>query len=322
MSPKNPIQKQHVLVIIRNLKISIKQKHWQEVQQLLEQMHLEAPLSIETLGLEFEYFIRSEQYETAKLKEKQLISLFPTSSKLFFLRGLLSYKLKDYTSAIVHFQESHYIHPHWSSARWLGKAFTQSSQFNEAQSVLLPLCQSHPVCHLDLAWLHERQNQQQDAQKHLQTYLTINPKDNYANSTLNRLRARQLAPGEMLEQVKVLEELGEKIPEKLQALHLENLLKTAQLTAARKLVETQKKQMSDKIKVELAWVAYQYKSYDLAFTLFFETLEHHANNYKLLRALENAAVQVAQLDKLQEKYLELAPTIKTFYGRIKKLPQQ
>ncbi len=123
----------------------------------------------------------------------------------------------------------------------------------------------------------------------------------------------------MLEQVKVLEELGEKIPEKLQALHLENLLKTAQLTAARQLVETQKKQMSDKTKVELAWVAYQYKSYDLAFTLFFETLESHTHNYKLLCALEHAA---AQIDKLQEKYLELAPRIKTFYGRIKKLPQQ
>jgi len=322
MSQKNPIKKQHVLVIIRNLKIAIKQKHWQEAQQLLEQMYLEAPLAIETLGLEFEYFIRTQQYETAKLKEKQLINLFPASSRLFFLRGLLAYQLKDYATAISHFQESHHIHPHWNSARWLGKALTQCGQFNEAKSILLPLCQSYPICHLDLAWLYERQNEQPAAQKHLQAYLTINPNDEYASSTLNRLRAQQLTPGEMLEQVKVLEELGEKIPEKLQPLYLENLLKTAKFTEARKLVETQKTQISDKIKVELAWVAYQYKSYDLAFTLFFETLESHTNNYKLLRALEHAATQVAQLKKLQEKYLALAPNIKTFYGRIKKLSQR
>ncbi|VAW84082.1 hypothetical protein MNBD_GAMMA16-716 [hydrothermal vent metagenome] len=302
-----------------NIKQLIHQKNWPATLDGLAKLKQLAPLALETRGLELEYLVAAEQRLDAKNLAKQLIQLFPASSRIHYLAGLLAYREKDYRAALPAFEESFRLHPNWRTERYIGKTSTQSGNFELAEMKLLPLATKHPVCLLDLAWLYERQQQYSRAQQNIEQYLKYKPEDDYATLQLQRLQAQVLSVDQITEEVETLTDFGEDIPIGLLAEYLRNQLELGKGHALRQWLQPRLEHIDKKDSVKLAWIGYQLKTYDLAYVLFLKDFAGQYNNVKYRSALELSAQRSGQVENLMTLYEQYCELDNRFYGRLAKL---
>ncbi|MFV2055465.1 MAG: tetratricopeptide repeat protein [Thiohalomonadales bacterium] len=302
-----------------NIKQWILQKDWSATQDGLAQLKQLAPLAVETRGLELEYLLMVERRAEAKDLAKQLLHLFPGSSRIQYLGGLLAYREKDYKAALLAFEESHRLYPHWRTERYIGKTCTQSGNFELAETRLVHLSEKYPVCLLDLAWLYERKQQFSRAQESVQQYLKCHPDDNYASQQLQRLQAHVLTPEQIKEEVETLTDFGEPIPIGLLAEYIRSLLGAGSGNILREWLQPRIEEIEAKDCVHLAWICYEFHSYDLAYSLFLKDFARQYNNVKYRAVLELSADRSGQIEDLLTVYERYSETDKRFYGRVLKL---
>ena len=302
-----------------NIKQLIYQRDWPSALDGLAKLKQLAPLELETRGLELEYLVAAEQQQDAQNLAKQLIQLFPASSRVHYLSGLLAYREKDYRAALLAFEESSRLYPHWRTERYIGKTSTQSGNFELAEMKLLPLAAKHPVCLLDLAWLYERQQQYSYAQQSIEEYLKYKPEDEYAILQLQRLQAQVLSVDQVAEEVETLTDFGENIPIGLLAKYLRNQLELGNGNLLRQWLPPRLEHIEKKDSVKLAWICYQLNTYDLAYTLFLKDFAGQYNNVKYRSALELSAERSGQIENLTTVYEQYCELDNRFYGRLAKL---
>jgi len=242
--------------------------------------------------------VAAEQRRDAQILAKQLIQLFPASSRIHYLAGLLAYREKDYRAALPAFEESFRLYPHWRTERYIGKTSTQSGNFELAEMKLLPLAAKHPVCLLDLAWLYERKQQYSCAQQNIEKYLKYKPEDEYATLQLQRLQAQVLSADQITEEVDTLTDFGEDIPIGLLAEYLRNQLELGKGHSLRQWLQPRLENIDKKDSVKLAWICYQLNTYDLAYVLFLKDFAGQYNNVKYRSALELSAQRSGQIENL------------------------
>src|SRR5438045_2832390 len=198
----------------------------QDAEDILSRLKLEDPLSPETRGFELELYLNSNRLPEAHALARQLCRLFPQSARILFVAGKVAYRLKDYAEAETHFRESHRIYPSWRTQYWLGKALTQSGQFEEAESLLLSAREQTANALLDLAWLYERRNDPAAALKAYDEFLSIDPSHTFATEQRLRLKARMIEPESLIEELGALAQLGEEVPVALLPEYVEKLFQT------------------------------------------------------------------------------------------------
>ncbi len=306
----------------RNIKRWIHQKNWIAAQDALAELKRLDPLDLQTRGLELEYSVGREQYQDAEILAHQLIQLFPTSSRIHYLAGLVAYRQKKYTKAKTDFKESNELYPHWHTERYIGKTCTQSGQFEEAESQLLPLMHNHPVCLLDLAWLYERKQQYARAQAMLEQYLIYNPYDPFAEQQKQRLQTHTLSPEQIKEEVESLDDFGESIPIDLLIEYVRKELSQGKGRKIRDMLTPRIKKYEPKEAVQLGWACYQLKAYELAYGLMAHGFENQHDNYKYCKALEVSAERSGRLDEIISLYSQFVETDSRFYGRVVRLKKK
>jgi tetratricopeptide (TPR) repeat protein len=293
-----------------------------EAEDILARLKKEDPLSQTTRGLELEFYLNSNRFREAEALSEQLCRLFPDSARIAFLTGKLAYRQKNYEKAETYFRESLRLFPHWQSRHWLGKTLTQTGVFKEAESLLLSVLESHRHALLDLAWLHERRNDLDAALKAYDDFLEDNPGNSYASEQQVRLRAKKLAPEDLISEVSSLTEMDEAVPAALIPEFIQKLFDTVQSPRAREEVIARMNGLDAKTAVQVAWVCYRAHAYDLACTLFLSHLCSNQSNFKYLNALESAAGKCNRLPELLEAYRALVPGSRHFYGRWKSLTRR
>ncbi|CAM2008455.1 tetratricopeptide repeat protein [Acanthopleuribacter pedis] len=290
-----------------------------EAQELIVKLKDEDSLALETRGLELELAIKSGNLRDAGILATQLVQLFPASSRIQFLTGRLEYQRKRYGKAEQHFTESHHIFPSKHTQHWLGKTLTQAGKLDEALAILEPLAHEENRGWSDLAWLYERRGQWDKALAAYEKVLAKNPEDAYAKNQIVRLRAKTLAPQDLIEECNDLIELGEPLPDHLLPDYLTALFKTGHGDRARAVIETNQTGWDTRLTLKVAWLCYTSQVFDQAYPLFLRCLPSNLNNFKLLNALEKAATKTNRRNLLIEQYKNLADQEKSLYGRIKKL---
>ncbi len=288
----------------------------------MAQLKLLDPLNLQTRGLELEYLTGREQYQDAQLLAQQLIQLFPSSSRIHYLSGLVAYKQKKYTKAQADFEESHMLYPHWHIERYMGKTCTQSGLFEKAESHLLPLTIEHPICFLDLAWLYERKKQYARAQAMVEQFLHHKPHDPFAEQQKQRLQAYALSPEQVQEEVESLDDFGEQIPIALLTEYLRKQVKRGEGSKVREMLIPRIEKFEPKEAVQLGWACYQLKTYELAFELMKRGFDSQYANFKYLAALETSAERSGRLDEIISLYEQFIETDKRFFGRIARLKKR
>lgn len=311
--------KQVIKVLRRNLMQSLKNHRFDEAKDLLEHLKDEEPLSLETRGLELEFFITSQQWTNARPLANQLSQLFPQSARIHYLAGRVFYQAKDYLEAFRCFSESNVLHTHWRTRRWLGKTQTQRGEFVDAEAILIALQPIYTAINLDLAWLYERMNQPERALKHVETFLLYYPDQDFATQQRLRLRAMTLEPELLSKDVEALLELDEEVPPEMLPTYLQHLLASGQGQSARKFVTTYRQTFDQPTAASLAWICHRLQAYDLAMCLFLDGLPARVRDVKYLSALESAARHCNRVDELIPRYELCANEDKRFYGRIKSL---
>ena len=308
-----------VKVLQHNIKHALRRGELNQAAQILDRLKEEAPLSVITRGLELELMLKEGRLEQARPLAEQLLELFPDSGRVLYLAGQLAYRLKDYSQAEKCFRESLHVFPHWLTRRWLGKTLSQTGQFEEAEALLLEEVDGHPQCRLDLAWLYERRNEYERALSMLDHYLKDFPDDTFAEAQCLRLRARILAPEELIDEVETLHELGEEISPELMPEYVETLLATGQGGKVRLFIRDNIDNFELKLAARLAWVCHKLQAYDVALELFLKAFPDNLGNFKYLSALESAAAHCGRVEELVRVYETHAPEAKNLYGRIKRL---
>jgi tetratricopeptide (TPR) repeat protein len=306
-------------VLRRNLWQALHSGAYDEAEGILARLKDEDPLSIETRGLELEYLLRRGRLEEAEALAGQLLELHPGSARLHYLAGQLAYRCKDYARAQRHFRESLHLHPHWRTRRLLAKTLTQAGGLDEAEAVLLSLLPQRPECLLDLAWLYERRGDEGRALKTLEDHLERRPQDAFARSQRLRLRARLMEPGELLDEVDTLLELGEEVPAEVLPVWLEALLRTGQGGRAREFLRQRRSALDARAAASMGWACYRLQAYDLAFELFLASFPGNRGGAKFLCAMESAAARSGNVATLIDFYKAHAEHDKKLYGRIKTL---
>jgi tetratricopeptide (TPR) repeat protein len=293
-----------------------------EAEAILARLKKEDPLSAATRGFELEFYLESGRLAEADALAAQLMQLFPDSARILFLAGRLAYRRKRYEEAEPRFRESQRLYPHWKTQQWLGKTLTQSGKFEESESLLLLTLERNRYALLDLAWLYERRNDLQAALKAYDDFLAENPDNGYASEQRTRLRAKIMEPEDLINEMSVLEDLGEEIPAALFPEFIQKSFETGQTPRAREAVAARMRAMDARTGVRVAWICYQAKAFDLACTLFLAHLGANKTNYKYLRALESAADKCNRLQDVVAAYETYLPETTSFYGRWQSLSRR
>lgn len=303
----------------RNIRQWLHQNNLAAAEDGLAELKQLDPLDIQTRGLELEYQLTAGHYQDAENLANQLIQLFPASSRIHYLAGLVAYRQKKYSSAQPAFEESFRLYPHWRTERYIGKSCTQSGDFDRAESHLLHLSADHALCLLDLAWLYERKQQYSRAQTMLEQYLQYKPEDAFAKQQQQRLHAHVLSPEQIQDEVETLSDFDEAIPIGLLCEYIRSQLAQGKGKNIRQWLSARIENITSKDALQLAWVCYQLKAYDLAYTLFTRDFEKQYDNFKYRTALELSAQRSGQLDELSDLYEQYIEADKRFYGRLKRL---
>ncbi len=286
-------QRSLIAVLQRNLRGLLRGGDLKEAARVLERLEQEAPLALETRALGLEFLLQSRRHTEAAALAQQLTGQFPASSRIQYLAGIAAYRRRDYKGAVERFGESQRLHPHWKHRRWLGKA-----------------------------WNCERRGDIARALELLEQHHARFPDERFTLARIRRLKARELSPEEIQEEVDLMQELGEAPDPELIPVYLKALLETGQGARARDYVREQSAGWSLDEARQCAWVCHHHQAFDLACELFLELFRHERDNYKYLNALEKAAQCAGQVDRLCGLYEEIAPQDKRFFGRLRKLRDQ
>ncbi|MCI0654331.1 MAG: hypothetical protein L0Y38_02420 [Methylococcaceae bacterium] len=308
-----------IRVLRRNLKQSLRNRHLHEAENLIDQLKMEDPLSLETRGLELEFLIAKERWREARTLAEQLHRLHPGSARIHFLCGRLKYRHKEYEKALHFFEESNRLHPHWITQRWMGKTCTQLGKFEHAEALLLSLVDAHIAVNLDLAWLYERSDQALRALAHVRCYLENRPDDPFAKDQEIRLKAQTVQPETLSGDIELLIELDEEIPLGMLPAYLSFLLESGQTPSARDFLLKYRSRLDTNTTTSLAWVCYKLQAYDLAMDLFIQGFPEKIRDVKYLSALESAARHCNRIAELIRQYENSAGEERRLYGRIKRL---
>lgn len=312
-----------ILSVLRhNMRQALAHKRLRDAEDILVQLKKEDPLSRETRGFELELYIVSDRLAEADALARQLCNLFPDSGRVFFLSGKLAYRQKRYEQAEGCFRESDRIYPNQGTRYWLGRTLTQAGRFDEAESLLLAARQHNPRALLDLAWLYERKNDSEAALQFYDQYLKIRPGDGYAAGQRVRLKARMLEPEALIEEVTALRDLGEAVAPALQAEYVQKLFESGRAPRAREEVMARMGTWDTKTAVQVAWICYEAKAYDLACSLFLAHLPSHLANRKYLVALESAAAKSNRIPQVLEAYHPHLKNAQHLYGRSRSLSRR
>ncbi len=305
--------------LIRNIRKSIRLGNWQRVHDNLIELKQRDPLSVVTRGLELEHLMGSNQLADADRLAQQLIELFPHSSRILYLCGRLKYSLKKYKLALPFFKESHALHSNWMTEQNIGKTLTQLGEFDQAEPILLKLCDNHPQCLFDLAWLYERKENRVDALRTIKRFLQLIPNHTIAKEQLQRLQAQNLSSDQIIEEVDSLMGFHESIPIGLLNEYFTIQCNRGNLPIVRQWVVANSSQLSKSDAISLAWTCYHLKVYDLAFSLFLIDFagQHSSDNYR--NSLQLSAHCCGELPQLISIYQQYTDVEKKFFGRIKKL---
>lgn len=314
-----PIKTDVIRVLQRNLKQSLRSRQIDEARNLIDRLKTEDPLSLETRGLELEVLIADEDWVHAQTLAKQLQRMYPDSARIQFLSGRIEYRHKRYDQALQFFEQSHRLHPHWTTRRWIGKTYTQQSKFDQAEAILLGVLDHRFAVNLDLAWLYERWQQPSRALLHVQSYLEKHPQEAFAKQQEVRLKAQILEPQTLCQDVQVLLDLDEELPHAMLPVYLNYLLESGQTQAARDFLARYQANSDPSTCASLAWVCYKLQAHDLALDLFIRGLPEKFRDVKYLCAMEAAARHLNREAELIPYYEVEALHEKRLYGRIKKL---
>ncbi len=305
-----------------NMREALVQNRLRDAEDILVRLKKEDPLSRETRGFELELYINSDRLAEADALARQLCNLFPDSGRVFFLAGKLAYRQKRYEEAEGYFRESDRIYPNQGTRYWLGKTLTQTGRFDQAESLLLSAREHNPRALLDLAWLYERRNDPEAALQFYDQYLKIRPGDAYAVGQRVRLKAKMLDPEALIEEVTALRDLGEVVPPALQAEYVQKLFESGQAPRAREEVTARMGTWDAKTAVQVAWICYKAKAYDLACSLFLAHLRANLANRKYLVALESAATRCNRIPQVLEAYHPHLNDAPHLYGRSRSLSRR
>ncbi len=309
-----------ILMALRNnMRQALSRGELSDATDILARLKAEDPLSLETRGLELEFYLRSDRQAEAEALAKQLTNLYPGSARMFFLAGRVAYRQKRYREAESDFRESHRLYPHWRTQHWLGKTLTQSGAFEEAEPLLQVARQHQPRALLDLAWLYERKNDLAAALEACESFLKENPADSFASEQRVRLKARMLESEALIQEADSLSALGEGVSESLLPELVERLFQTGQGARARETVLAKLETLDAKLAARIAWVCYRARAYDLACALFLPHVADNLTNFKFLCALESAARKSNRLPQVLETYQTLSPRAPHLHGRLRLL---
>ena len=309
----------YATVLRRNLSGALGRGDCAASAELLEKLREEAPLAIETRGLQLEHLVRCGSAADGRRLSRQLLELYPASPRVLFWSGRAAYRDQAYHEAEELFRESGRIARYWGSERWLGKTLTQAGAFDEAQALLVRLARDHPSCLTDLAWLHERKGDCDRALRCIEDYLAEHPENEYAQQQRLRLKARTMETHELLCEVEELDGLGEDIPQELLPEYVDRLLRSGQGERARELVQKELPRLTQRTLRDLAWTVHRLQLYDLSLELFLEVLPGQCTNLKLLAALEKAARSCQRVGEVIAAYECNAPEAGNLYGRMVRL---
>ncbi len=305
-----------------NMREALAKNRLRDAEDILVRLKNEDPLSRETRGFELELYINSDRLAEADALARQLRILFPDSGRIFFLAGKLAYRQKRYEEAEGYLRESDRIYPNQGTRYWLGRTLTQTGRFDEAESLLLAARENNPRALLDLAWLYERKNDPEASLQFYDQYLKIRPEDAFAVGQRVRLRARMLEPEALIEEVTALKDLGEAVAPALQAEYVQKLFESGRAPRAREEVMARMGTWDTKTAVQVAWICYKAKAYDLACSLFLTHLPSNLTNRKYLVALESAAVKCNRIPQVLEAYHPHLQNALHLYGRSRSLSRR
>jgi tetratricopeptide (TPR) repeat protein len=303
-------------VLRRNLAGALSRGDLRQAKLLLERLQEEDALSVETRGMELEYLIRSRRLQEAQVLGDQLRQWFPASPRIQFLAGQVAYQSRDYRAAAERYRESFRIRPHWRSSLALAKTLTQLGEFDEAARILESLLPDHPECHRDLAWLHERRGDIQRALDAIGAYLNARPDDQWAKTQQVRLRARVMAPEELVSEAREMMEFGEELTESVMPEYMEALFRTGRPDEVRQYIAQHRSSMSPQVVARAGWTCYRYQAYDLAWELFLASFDGSCANVKFLTAIEFAAIRCGRVAELIRLYESRALQNRRLYGRL------
>ena len=306
-------------VLQRNLRDLLRAGELSRAAEVLTRLEEVAPLALETRAFSLELLLRGRSYQEAAALAMQLVELFSASAHVQYRAGIAAYRLRNYSLAAERLRESRRLHPHWKFSRWLGKTLTQLGELERAEGLLAELVESHPVCLTDLAWVHERRGDPARALELLEAHRKRFPDDAFVAARIKRLRTRGLSPEEILQEMALLEELGEEAPPELESAFVRSLLAPGQGKRARELVRERRRTWSREQIREVAWDSYRLQAFDLACELLLQLFPGERSNFKYMNTLERTAQLCGRLDTLVERYESAAESDRTLYGRLKKL---
>lgn len=313
---------QTVLVLRRNLARALRAGELGEAGSILARLKRDDPLAVETRGSELELLLRSSRLDEAQKLSKQLVQLFPSSARVVFLAGQVAARHRDHDRARALFEESLRLAPHWRIRRWLGRTLTHLGNFEEAEPVLLSARDENPSACRDLAWLYERRDLPERAVEELETYLKHFPRDQFAATQLERLRAHQLDEQGLIDEVETLAELGEDVSPEVLAVYIERLVDRGELGRVRGLIADQLSTFTDPVLTRIAWTCHRAHVPDLAYELFVHTFDRNCTSVKFLNALEFDALRAGRAEALIELYRGRAGDDPRYWGRARKLERR
>lgn len=305
-------------VLRRNAAQALADGRLAEAEDLVQRLEDEDPMSVTTRGLRLELLLRLGRLDEAEPLARQLLDLFPGSARVHWLAARLYGERRDWAAAERHARESDALHTHWRSRHLLGQALVQLGRFDEGEAVLRSLLPERVVVHRDLAWLFERRGQHARAVRELEHLLAAYPQDERAQAQKLRLEARLLAPGELVEEVEGMLELGEDVAPELVPEYVRTLLETGASARARAFVAAHAAAWPPLVASRCAWQAYRLQAWDLACELFVRALPVR-RDAKTLTALEAAARRSARVEMLIAAYEALAARDPKLYGRVRRL---
>ncbi len=306
----------------RNAFRALREGRLDDAAEAVEALRAEDPMSLQTRGLELELLLREGKVEEASALAEQLCVLFPRSSRVQYLAGRAAYKERDYARAERCFSESDALHPHWKARRWLGKTLSQGRRLGEAEAILREISRDHPVCHRDLAWVHERRGEIEQALAALDACAEAFGQDESLRTSRERLAARRLGASELIDEVETLEALGEELGDELVPEVFAALLSRAEEPKARELALSRLDRLHPSKVVSMGWAARDNLAWDLATDLFLHAFSHIRANMKMLACLEKCARSSARLAEVVEAYEEHAPAQPSLYGRARNLRRE
>jgi tetratricopeptide (TPR) repeat protein len=289
---------------------------------ILERLEAKDPLSAETRGLRLRYLLRKGAREEASRLAEQLLKTFPASPGILFWCGKAAYLNKDYKYAVRLFRESFRLEPHPSAEQALGNALTNLGVYDEAEPILRRLSERWPKVLLDLAWLHERRGDFDQALRAVESYRESFPDNEFAKEKERRLRAKRADGEDLIEEIETLVDLGEEIPAEILPEAFERLSAAGRGDEARELVRRQAADLEPRRAIDIGWAAHRLAAYDVSYELFVEAFPSQPRNFKLLGALEKAARLTGRLEDLAKRYKAAAEANPGFHGRLKRVRRQ